>query len=144
MMAELKTKKNDGDVHALLAGISDDTVRRDAETMVGLMRTATRAEPAMWGSAIIGFGSYHYVYASGREGDWFQIGFAPRKKNLTIYLMGGLKAHAALLKKLGKHKVAGSCLHITNLDDVHLPTLKELLRGSVRWAKAQNKMKAVK
>jgi hypothetical protein len=138
-MAELKTKKNDGDVHALLAGISDDTVRRDAETIVGLMRTATRAEPTMWGSSIIGFGSYHYVYASGREGDWFQIGFAPRKKNITLYLMGGLKAHASLLKKLGKHKVAGSCLHITNLDDVHLPVLKELLRGSVRWAKDQNK-----
>jgi hypothetical protein len=138
MMAELKTKKNDRDVQAFLAGVPDEAVRRDAGTMVGLMRTVTKGEPTMWGSTIIGFGSYHYMYASGREGDWFQIGFAPRRKNLTIYLMGGLKANKALLKKLGKHKVAGSCLHITNLDDVHLPTLKELLKGSVRWAKAQN------
>ena len=141
-MAELKTTKHDGDVAAFTAGIKNATVRRDAETMVTLMQSATRAKPAMWGSGIVGFGSYHYVYASGREGDWFQIGFAPRAKNLTLYLMGGLKAQAPLLKTLGKHKAAGSCLHINDLDDIHMPTLKQMLKGAVRWAKAQNKKKA--
>jgi hypothetical protein len=139
MMAELKTQRNDGDVHAFLAGVPDEAVRRDAERMVGLMRTAARAEPVMWGSNIVGFGSYHYIYASGREGDWFLIGFAPRKKNLTLYLMGALKANAALLKKLGKHKAEGSCLHIKSLEDVHLPALKLLLKESVRLMKAQDK-----
>jgi hypothetical protein len=138
-MAELKTKKNVGDVEAFLATVKNDTVRRDAHTMVSMMSAATRAKPALWGTNIIGFGSYHYVYASGREGDWFQIGFAPRAKNLTLYLMGGLKANAPLLKKLGKHKAAGSCLHIQDLEDIHIPTLKLLLKGSVQWAKAQQK-----
>jgi hypothetical protein len=138
-MAELKTQKTQADVQAVLATIPDLTVQRDARRMVTLMKAASRAEPAVWGSNIVGFGTYHYVYASGREGDWFQIGFAPRKKNLTLYLMGGLKAHAPLLKKLGKHKAAGSCLHITNLEDIHLPTLKALLKGSVQWARSQNK-----
>jgi hypothetical protein len=138
-VAELKTQKTTADVQAFLAAIPDPTVQRDARQMVTYMKSASRAEPAVWGSTIVGFGKYHYVYASGKEGDWFQIGFAPRKKNLTLYLMGGLKANAPLLKKLGKHKVAGSCLHITNLDDIHLPTLKALLKGAVQWARSQNK-----
>lgn len=138
-MGELKTQKTTADVPKFLAGIADATVQRDALQMVTLMRGATRAEPAIWGSSIVGFGTYHYVYASGREGDWFQIGFAPRKKYLTLYLMGGLKAHASLLKKLGKHRVSGSCLHITNLDDVHVPTLKAIIKASVQWARSQNR-----
>lgn len=138
-MAELKTKKHDGDVAAFIAKIKNETVRRDAGTMIGLMQSATRKEPALWGTGIVGFGSYHYVYASGREGDWFQIGFAPRAKHLTLYLMGGLKSQAPLLKMLGTHKAAGSCLHINDLDDIHMPTLKKLLKGAVQWAKAQQK-----
>jgi hypothetical protein len=86
----------------------------------------------MWGSSIVGFGDYHYVYDSGREGDWFLLGFAPRKKDLTIYVMSGLDNHRELLSKLGPHKSGKGCLYIRALRDLHLPTLKRLFSASVR------------
>jgi len=91
----------------------------------------------MWGSSIIGFGNTHYVYESGREGDWFIIGFSPRKQNLTLYVMGSFNPHVNLLEKLGRHKTGVGCLYINKLQDVDVKVLKELIKQSVKAAKAQ-------
>ncbi len=131
-MAELKTKPNDGSVEAFLNRVPDETKRRDAFTVLELMRQATGEEPVMWGDSIVGFGSYHYKYASGREGDWFLIGFSPRKQNLTLYIMDGFDGYDALLQDLGKHRTGKSCLYIKRLEQIHLPVLEELIQRSVR------------
>lgn len=89
----------------------------------------------MWGSSMVGFGSYHYKYASGQEGDWPLVGFSPRKDSLTLYIMSGFTEYSELLGKLGQHKKTVSCLHIKSLDDVHMPTLKTLVRRSVKQMK---------
>jgi hypothetical protein len=130
-MAELKTRLTDQSVEKFINGLADKKQRQDCFTLIELMKQVTRSEPKMWGSSIVGFGSYHYVYESGREADWFLAGFSPRKQNLTLYIMGGL-AQQALLKKLGKHKAGKSCLYIKRVEDVDLPTLKKLIRQSVR------------
>jgi len=103
------------------------------------MKKATRAEPKMWGSSIIGFGHYHYVYESGREGDWFLAGFSPRKQNLTFYLMGGFPQYDNLLKNLGKYKTGKACLYINKLQDVDLPTLRKLVDESVKQARQSSR-----
>ena len=130
-MAELKTKPTDQSVESFLNSISDDQRREDCFTVLELMKRVTQTEPQMWGSSIVGFGSYHYKYASGREGDAILTGFSPRKQNLTLYIMAGFDQYDELLKKLGKHSVGKSCLYIKRLADVDLPTLEELVRGSV-------------
>lgn len=130
-MPELKTRPNDLDVVAFLNDIPDEQQRRDCFAIVELMRNATAAEPRMWGSSIVGFGDYHYSYASGRSGDWFLVGFAPRRHNLTLYLAGGLDRQAALLQRLGKHSIGKGCLYIKRLADVDLATLQELIERSV-------------
>jgi hypothetical protein len=89
----------------------------------------------MWGSSIVGFGDYHYKYASGREGDWFVMGFSPRKQDLTLYLMSGVERHQKLLEGLGKHKIGKGCLYLKSLDDIHLPTLKRVLREAARFVR---------
>jgi hypothetical protein len=96
------------------------------------MKKAAQAEPKMWGASIIGFGHYHYKSKSGREGDWFPIGFSPRKQNLTLYLMDGFDKHGDLLAKLGKHKLGKGCLYINKLEDVDVSVLKELLNRAVK------------
>lgn len=101
------------------------------------MRSATRSKPTMWGSSIVGFGSYHYKGASGREGDWFLTGFSPRKQNLTMYIMTGFKEHANLMKKLGKHKTGSSCLYVKSLDDVNNKVLETIIRRSVKKMKTR-------
>jgi hypothetical protein len=131
-MAELKTKRNNQSVKAFLDSITDERKRQDAFAILDLMQQASKAEPQMWGSSIIGFGSYHYRYASGREGDWPISGFSPRKQNLTLYIMHGFDSFGGLLGKLGKYKTGKACLYINRLDDVHLPTLKELISQSVK------------
>ena len=131
-MAELKTKVNDASVQKFLNGIPDDEKRQDAFAIVDIMRKATKAEPKMWGSSIVGFGSYHYKYASGREGDWFLVGFSPRKQNLTLYIMAGFDQHGELVKSLGKHSGSKTCLYIKRLRDIHLPTLRKLVQQSVK------------
>ncbi|RPJ40642.1 MAG: DUF1801 domain-containing protein [Candidatus Latescibacterota bacterium] len=131
-MAELKTKPNDASVEKFLAGISDEKKRRDSRVLLDLMKKATKSPPKMWGGSIVGFGSYHYKYASGHEGDCFVAGFSPRKQNLTLYIMSGFRGHEELLKKLGKHKKGKACLYINKLDDVDLPVLRKLVEGSVR------------
>lgn len=131
-MAEPKTRPSDGSVKVFIDAIADEGRRRDCRALAGIMRKITGSRPRMWGSSIVGFGSYHYKYASGREGDWFLAGFSPRKSDLTLYLMPGLDGFEALLGKLGKHKTGKACLYIKSLDDVRLPVLEQLVRRSVR------------
>jgi hypothetical protein len=99
------------------------------------MKKITKEEPKMWGPSIIGFGSYHYKYASGREGDFFLTGFSPRKQSLTLYIISGFKRYDELMKKLGKHKTVKSCLYINKLEDVNLKVLKQLITESVKYMK---------
>jgi hypothetical protein len=130
-MAELKTKPNDQSVEEFLNGVADEKKRQDCHTILALMKQVTGAEPKMWGDSIVGFGSYHYKYKSGREGDWFLTGFSPRKQNLTLYIMAGFDRYDALLEKLGKFKTGKSCLYIKKVEDVDLSTLRELVEQSV-------------
>ena len=130
-MAELKTKKNDQPVSAFLDAIPDQARKQDCYAILDLMRKATAAEPRMWGDSIVGFGDYHYKYASGRQGDWFLTGFSPRKQSLTIYIMAGFEGYDVLLAKLGKYKTAKSCLYINKLQDVDLSVLSEIIAHSV-------------
>ena len=136
-MAENKTVPTDQNVEDFLNAIADEQKRNDSFMLVDLMREITRLEPQIWGSSIVGFGSYHYKYASGREGDMMLVGFSPRKQNLTIYNMGGIDSDDTLLKKLGKHTTGKGCLYIKRLDDVDLPTLKSLIEASFTRAKEQ-------
>src|SRR3990172_10518162 len=117
-MAELKTKLNKASVTKFLNGIKDKTKREDAFAIMRLMQKVTKEKPKMWGSSIVGFGSYHYKGASGREGDWMLIGFSPRAQSLTLYIMPGFEQYGALLKKLGKYKTGKACLYINTLDDL--------------------------
>jgi hypothetical protein len=135
-VAELKTKPTTASVERFLSGIADEEQQADARTLLELMRTITKAEPKLWGSSIVGFGDYHYKYASGREGDWFTVGFSPRKQNLTLYIMAGFDEYKTLLKDLGKHKTGKSCLYINRLSDVNPAVLRKLIRDSVRHVRA--------
>ena len=130
-MSDLKTQRNDGDVRSYLEAVANPRRREDSLVMLELMSAITGEPPAMWGSSIVGFGSYRYRYASGREGDWFLTGFAPRKQALTLYIMPGFDRYAALLAKLGKYKTGKSCLYVNKLDDVNLEALKALIAASV-------------
>ena len=124
-MAENKTKPTKSSVTAFLNKIHDKQLRNDCFAILDMMQKVSKAEPVMWGSAIIGFGSYHYVYESGREGDTVIIGFSPRKQNISIYLMGGLKNIENELSKLGKYKTGKGCLYIKSLSDVNTEVLKK-------------------
>ena len=135
--AELKTKVNDASVTQFLESVSDEQKRNDCFEILKLMKQFTKEEPKMWGSSIVGFGSYHYKGKSGRQGDWMLIGFSPRKQNLTLYLMHGFDTHAALLTKLGKFTIGMGCLYIKNLGDVDKKVLKELVQASVNRMKQQ-------
>jgi len=130
-MAGNKTKPTGASVDAFIDAAENERRRRDARTVLELMREVTGEEPVMWGDSIVGFGQYHYEYNSGREGDWFLAGFAPRKSNLVVYIMSGFPRHAELMQKLGKHRTGSSCLYINKLDDVDLDVLRELVRRSV-------------
>jgi Domain of unknown function (DU1801) len=129
-MVENKTTPNDQSVEQFLNAIDDEQKRKDSFTIVDLMKQVTGMDPRMWGSSIVGFGSYHYTYESGREGDTILAGFSPRKQNLTIYNMGGIDPDDDLLKKLGKYTAGKGCLYIKRLDDIDLPTLKRLIEAS--------------
>ena len=130
-MAELKTKVNKANVDKFLKGVKDEQTRNDCYKILDVLQKATKAEPKMWGTSIVGFGDCHYIYASGREGNWFLMGFSPRKQNLVLYSMGHFQKFEALLQQLGKHKVGKGCLYINRLEDVHLPTLRKLITQSV-------------
>ncbi|MCO4768563.1 MAG: DUF1801 domain-containing protein [Deltaproteobacteria bacterium] len=130
-MAELKTKENDASVQSFLDSIEDDAKRADCVAIAALMEEVSGAPPRMWGKTIVGFGHYHYRYASGREGEWMRIGFAPRKRDLTLYIMDGYEERAELLTRLGKHKLGKSCLYIKRLTDVDATVLRELVTDSL-------------
>lgn len=134
-MAELKTKPNDDSVDAFLATVEDEKRREDCRAVMELMRDVTGEEPKLWGDSIIGFGTYHYVYESGREGDWFLTGVSPRKQNLTLYIMAGFDRYDELMAKLGKHKTGKSCLYVKKLEDMDLDVLRELVERSVAHMK---------
>ena len=136
-MAEVKTKKNNADVPDFLNSIEPQKKQEDCKKICELMAKTTGAEPKMWGSSIIGFGTYHYVYASGREGDWFLSGFSPRKQNITLYIMNGFSQYDALLGQLGKHKTGKSCLYINKLEDIDWTVLEKLVSGSVTYMKGK-------
>jgi hypothetical protein len=127
-MAELKTKPTRVDPEKFVDSIKDERRRADAKALLAMMTRVTGESPRMWGPAIVGFGSYHYVYASGREGDWCITGFSPRKDSLTVYLLPGLQAHQTNLEKLGKVTTGKSCIYIKNLADVHMPTLEKMVK----------------
>lgn len=135
MATQLKTQRNKLSVRAFLDAVADEKRRRDALAVSQIMENITGEKPAMWGASMVGFGSYHYKYASGQEGDWPLVGFSPRKDSLTLYIMPGFAEYGELLEKLGKHRKGVSCLYIKSLDDVHLPTLKTLVRQSARHMK---------
>jgi len=136
-MAELKTKVNKASVNEFLNAIEDDAVRKDCKEIAKIMKEVTKETPKMWGTSIVGYGSYHYKYASGREGDWFISGFSPRKHTITLYIMSGFDRYNKLLKKLGKHATGKSCLYIKRLADVDQKILKELIKESVKIMKEQ-------
>jgi hypothetical protein len=131
-MAELKTKETKANVDEFINKISDEDKREDCFSIIKMMKAATKSEPKLWGTAIIGFGNTHLKYESGRELDWFKIGFSPRKQNITLYLCGIVQTEAELLKKLGKHKTGGGCLYINKLKDVDVKVLNELIKKSLK------------
>ena len=130
-MAENKTKPTDADVLAFIANIKNKRRRDDAYVLYDSMGRVTGLEPRMWGDSIVGYGQYHYKYASGREGDHLLTGFSPRKAAMTIYIMPGFKPYGDLLAKLGKHKHSVSCLYITRLDAIDIDVLEQLIGASV-------------
>lgn len=125
-----KTQRNDGDVDAFLASVEHDGRREDAQDVTALMQRVTGAEPEMWGTSIVGFGEYHYEYASGRQGEMPRVGLSPRKQALTVYLMDGFEHHTERLERLGPHSIGKACLYIKNLGDVDTGVLAELVRSS--------------
>ncbi|MCY3832585.1 MAG: DUF1801 domain-containing protein [Chloroflexi bacterium] len=137
-MAENKTQRNDGDVMAYLESVSNKRRREDSLALLKMMEEVTGEPAEMWGTSIVGFGSYHYRYASGREGDMLITGFAPRKQALTLYIMGGHERYAALMSKLGKHRTGSSCVYINKLADVDLDVLRELIAESVAYMRSAN------
>ena len=123
---------------AFLNSVPDEKKRQDSFEVLELMTEVTGMQPEMWGDSIIGFGSYHYKYASGREGDWMLTGFSPRKQNLTLYIMPGFEKYDQLLSKLGKHSIGKSCLYVKKLEDVDTDVLKELVQQSVEHLQKTN------
>ena len=137
-MAELKTKLTDASVEDFLDGIADERKRHDSYTILAMMQEVTGVEAKMWGDSIVGFGSYHYKYASGREADWPLVGFSPRKQNLTLYIMSGFEQYDELLQRLGKHSTGKACLYVKRLADVDLAVLRELVKLSVEHMVSTN------
>ena len=135
-MAEPKTKPTQASVKEFLNQLPDKERRDDCIAVAKMMEEITGEKPKMWGPSIVGFGTWHYKYASGREGDWPIAAFSPRKKDLTIYLTVGFEKNADLMKQLGKHSTGKSCLYIKRLSEIHIPTLKKLIKTSTKQAKA--------
>lgn len=135
-MAELKTKENNASVEKFLNGIDDETKRSDCFKIAEIMKEITKHEARMWGTAIVGFGSHHYEYASGHEGDMCVTGFSPRKQAISLYLCGTLHSDADLLQKLGKYKTGGGCLYVKKLNHIDTKVLKQLIKNSITYVKS--------
>ena len=131
-MAEVKPAPNDASPAAFIASLENEGRRKDCKVLLSLMKQVTGEAARMWGDSIVGFGSYHYRYDSGREGDWFLTGFSPRKQYLTIYVMPGFARFETTMRKLGTYKLGKSCLYIKTLDDIDRDALRELIERSVR------------
>ncbi len=130
-LAKVKTTENSASVEDFINSAKDEQKRKDSFLLLKLMQKISKEEPKMWGSSIIGFGKLIYKSpTSGREVEWFKIGFSPRKANLTIYLMN-IQVHVTSLKKLGKHKTGGGCLYINKLDDIDVKVLQEMMTTTV-------------
>ena len=127
-----KTQVTAQDPHEFLSTVEPVRRRQDAKTLLGFFTEVTGFQPRMWGPSIIGYGRYHYVYASGRSGDFLATGFSPRKARLSLYIMPGYQDYADILERLGKHKLGKSCLYLNNLDDVDMNVLAELVRAGLR------------
>lgn len=132
-MAELKTKVTEQSVSDYLLQITDETTRKDCQTICQLMEDVTKAKAKMWGTAIVGVGDYTYSYSTGRTGEWFMVGFAPRKTNISLYIMGcSADERADILSRLGKHKTGKGCIYIKNLKDINVDVLREMCEISYR------------
>jgi Domain of unknown function (DU1801) len=131
-MAENKTQPTDADVEAFLSNIEEETRRRDCIALAAIMAKATKQKPKLWGTAIVGFGTHKYKYASGREGETCQVGFSPRKGDISIYGTASAPRQQELLAKLGKHKMGKGCLYISKLSDVNVRVLEELVSGAAK------------
>lgn len=132
-MSQLKTQKNKASVKAFLDAVENEKRRKDAQTVLKLMKQVTGLRPQMWGTSIIGFGSYRYQNTSGRKGEWFLTGLSPRKQALTVYIMSGFSSYDTLLKRLGKFKTGRSCLYINKLEDIELSVLEQLVAESFSY-----------
>ncbi len=128
-MPENKTQKTAASVEDFINKVEHEGKRKDAFEILAMMKTITKEKPRMWGASIIGFGDVHYKYASGREGDWFKIGFSPRKANISLYLMGcDVSKAEEMLSRLGKHKTGKGCLYVNKLADIDMEVLKEMIK----------------
>lgn len=136
--ADIQTKVTKASVTAFLNKVDDEQKRADAFEILRIMKQVSKQEPKMWGPAIVGFGSYHYKYESGREGDMPLIAFSPRKQYLTLYVLMGADHEAPLLKKLGKHTRSKVCLYIKKLSDVDMGVLKDFIAKSFQASKARS------
>ena len=132
-MSKNKTTENDGNVIEFLQSVENEQRRKDSFAVLEIMKEITGVEPKMWGTAIIGFDTYHYKYKSGREGDFMMVGFSPRKQSLTLYIMPGFERFDELMQQLGKYTTGKSCLYIKKLKDVDEVVLRELIAGSVKY-----------
>ena len=136
-MAENKTKKNDGSVEDFLNSVENPTRKADALEILKLMKEVTGEKAVMWGKSLVGFGSYDFKYASGREGSWFLVGFSPRKTSMTLYIMPGFDRYDELLGELGKYKTGKSCLYVNKLADVNMNVLRELVKQSAEQMRSR-------
>ncbi|MEZ4647688.1 MAG: DUF1801 domain-containing protein [Candidatus Eisenbacteria bacterium] len=141
-MAEIKTQRTEKSVSSFLDSVEHQGRREDAKKVAAIMEDVTGEKPEMWGESIIGFGSYHYVYESGREGDWMLVGFSPRKANLVLYIMSGFSKYDELMARLGKHKTGKSCLYLNRLSDVDEKVLRRLIKESVTHLRKQEKSRS--
>ena len=137
-MDQLKTTKIAASIDNYINALAEPRCS-DCQALREIMASATKDDGAMWGPSIVGFGSYHYMYDTGREGDWFLTGFSSRKQALTLYLNANFDAREELLEKLGPHKTGKACLYIKSLGDTHMPTLKKLIRESVKATRAMER-----
>jgi hypothetical protein len=136
-MTANKTQASSADVEAFLSNIADSARQADCRQLASLMQQVTGETPVLWGAAMVGFGRYRYQYDSGRSGEWFMLGFSPRKTDLTLYLMAGFDAEPELMSTLGKYKIGKSCLYVKKLADIDCARLKILLERSVAAMAAQ-------
>jgi hypothetical protein len=139
-MVQNKTQPTKQSVTQFLAGLENPQRKKDAKELLNIFKELTGEKAVMWGESLIGFGNIHYKYASGREGDWMATGFSPRKGNLSLYVLSGIADDDPLLGKLGPHKRGKACLYIKSLEEIHLPTLKKIIKKSFAHSKKTQKM----